>query len=423
MARTVDHAAKKDSNEVNDSGQDTSFLSPRELTKSGSASSTASGGYSSSKKANRKTNEEWDQLKVKTGSLARVVDACRRTTHLTGPGQEAVWCWDFHAKTNLGECVKRAQKASPNITDMLPPSKLDREVWRQSHGMEINKAMRTKRNSIRTAIEKSAYSGDDNFVRIHNDDGRHSYRLEVQRHILDELNDTTAEHGYSDQDHVEGAAALAEVLLCEPLSLHSRPGGLRALPVAWDLFANQVLLGGPRLLRAEYKKGEAFEAHAGAHWEAICRYTIALLLLEKADEDVIRHPNTDTQRSDARKAIRKLAIAVRAERKQDGGAAEVKRAKNLRVSALPRPNEMLQCTTPPPPSLPLLLTPHAPRHNRRHQLRINIRERTATPPTTWTLRTTRQMPHVMKPSSTRSPLANCNNLLKTKTATPSPKTF
>jgi hypothetical protein len=194
------------------------------------------------------------------------------------------------------------------------------------------------------------------------------------------------------------------------------------LPVAWDLFANQVLLGGPRLLRAEYKKGEAFEAHAGAHWEAICRYTIALLLLEKADEDVIRHPNTDTQRSDARKAIRKLAIAVRAERKQDGGAAEVKRAKNLRVSALPRPNEMLQCTIPPPP-LPLLLTPHAPRHNRRHQLRINIRERTATPPTTWTLRTTRQMPHVMKPSSTRSPLANCYNLLKTKTTTPSPKTF
>jgi hypothetical protein len=195
------------------------------------------------------------------------------------------------------------------------------------------------------------------------------------------------------------------------------------LPVAWDLFANQVLLGGPRLLRAEYKKGEAFEAHAGAHWEAICRYTIALLLLEKADEDVIRHPNTDTQRSDARKAIRKLAIAVRAERKQDGGAAEVKRAKNLRVRACPAPMKCFNALPPPPPPLPLLLTPHAPRHNRRHQLRINIRERTATPPTTWTLRTTRQMPHVMKPSSTRSPLANCNNLLKTKTATPSPKTF
>ena len=47
---------------------------------------------------------------------------------------------------------------------MLPPGKDDRRKWREANGDAANKAMRTKRNTVRTQIEGAADLGSFAFV-------------------------------------------------------------------------------------------------------------------------------------------------------------------------------------------------------------------------------------------------------------------
>ena len=85
---------------------------------------------------------------------------------------------------------------------------------------------------------------------------------------------------------------------------------------------NQTLLGGPRLFKHTYKLGDRYETHVGAYWEAICRYTIAGLLLESAGKEWTRKPQTNEAREMQRKALRKLATTAEDERTLDADKAE-----------------------------------------------------------------------------------------------------
>ena len=328
MARIVQH--KQKASEAGDGASDDegAFRSPFLAGKTTSLTSSSSApprlpSSAASKRAHRLENANWDDVKENTGTEARVMDACRKTTCLAGPGQQAVWCWDFNPTDNREEPIKRAANASSDLKGMYPPRKEDRGAWREEHGPAANLAMRTKRNTVRNTIERAAHQGDFPFICIVGSMAQGNYRMTVHPGVLNDV--------YYGQDGIDttdpqvsriGAMNLAAVLLCGSQAQAQFPGGLRSFPFIWNLFVNQTLLGGPRLFKHTYKLGDRYETHVGAYWEAICRYTIAGLLLESAGKEWTRKPQTNEAREMQRKALRKPATAAEDERTLDADKAE-----------------------------------------------------------------------------------------------------
>ena len=326
MARIVDHSAKHaaaaraatGSPDIEDmrAGHERTPTAGTSLATSASASSTVSSRHSASELV-----ALGNEAKEVTGAMARILAVCRKATHVAGPGQNACWAWDFDVTHNRTECVLAAQKACPELTGMLPPGKDDRRKWREANGYAVNKAMRTKRNTVRTQIEGAADLGSFAFVKCTG--ANRSFEVDLTEAIQDEM----CGYGVLDGDGnqvtgANGVMSLAGHLLGFPQSTEQYPDGLRGFRHTWNLFARQVLEGGPRILHCKHREGDRFEAVVGTRYEAIVRFTVGRLLLQLAGEKVVRKPVTPDERHVTRQDLRTLEKFVQAERDRDNGHAE-----------------------------------------------------------------------------------------------------